>query len=251
MDQTDLTELLRSWPYEAGRVNARRITGRDGMEKLQIRIDLGVLQMELDGRPDGRRFHGFASLLEYHQDCLRRYVRQAGGQEGFVLSPDECRQLREEAVQYYHRYMGLMALGEYGAVVRDTTRNLALFDLCREYAAAEQDRDMLEQFRPYVLMLRARARAEAAVAESQTKAAIQAIDAGLDEIRMVFDQAGQGAAFDSANEVQLLRGMREALVPKLPVSQRMELQERLRAALDAENYELAAVLRDELRLLQE
>ncbi len=45
--------------------------------------------------------------------------------------------------------------------------------------------------------------------------------------------------------------MRDALVPKLPVSQRMELKERLQAALDAENYELAAVLRDELRLLTE
>jgi protein-arginine kinase activator protein McsA len=43
--------------------------------------------------------------------------------------------------------------------------------------------------------------------------------------------------------------MREALVPKLPASQRIELQERLQAAIDAENYELAAVLRDELRLL--
>jgi protein-arginine kinase activator protein McsA len=39
------------------------------------------------------------------------------------------------------------------------------------------------------------------------------------------------------------------LVPKLPSSQRAELQERLRAAIDSENYELAAILRDELRLL--
>jgi protein-arginine kinase activator protein McsA len=67
---------------------------------------------------------------------------------------------------------------------------------------------------------------------------------------VVFEQSGQAAAYDEANEVQLLRGMRDALVPKLPISQRMELQERLRAAIDAENYELAAMLRDELRLLK-
>ena len=52
-----------------------------------------------------------------------------------------------------------------------------------------------------------------------------------------------------AGEVQLLRGMRDALVPKLPTSQRVELQDRLRAAVEAENYELAAILRDELRLM--
>ena len=45
--------------------------------------------------------------------------------------------------------------------------------------------------------------------------------------------------------------MRDALVPKLPMSQRVELQERLQAAINAENYELAAVLRDELKLLRE
>jgi len=50
--------------------------------------------------------------------------------------------------------------------------------------------------------------------------------------------------------VQLLHGLRDALVPKLPSSQRMELEERLSAAISAENYELAAILRDELRMLE-
>ena len=45
--------------------------------------------------------------------------------------------------------------------------------------------------------------------------------------------------------------MREALVPKLPVSQRAELRARLDEALMQENYELAAILRDELRMLPE
>ncbi len=251
MDDSDLTEMLRRWPYEPGRINARRITGRDGRPKLQVRIDLGVLQMEVDGRPDGQRPEGFASLLEYQRDRLSRYAAQSGGAEAFVLSPEECRALREEAVQYYHRYVGLMAIGEYSGVVRDTTRNLAVFDLCRDFAAQASDRTLLEQFRPYVLMMRARAEAEAALEAGKTREALASLDRGLSEIRTVFEETGRGADWQSANEVQLLRGMREALVPKLPVSQRIELQERLRAALDAENYELAAVLRDELRLLEE
>jgi protein-arginine kinase activator protein McsA len=39
-------------------------------------------------------------------------------------------------------------------------------------------------------------------------------------------------------------------VPQLPPAQRTELEERLRAAVRAENYELAAILRDELRLME-
>lgn len=250
MEHGDLTELLRSWPYEPARVNARRIIGRDGRPKLQLRIDLGILQMETEGRPDGQRPGGFESLLAQHLDRLERYTRESGA-EGFVLSPEECRQLREEAVQYHHRYVGLLALGDYAGVVRDTSRNLALFELCRAHAADEDDQLVLEQFRPHVIMMRARAEAERALADGQSKAALAAIDGGLAEIRAFLEEAGQATAFDQASEVQLLRGMRDALVPKLPISQRMELQERLRAAIDAENYELAAVLRDELRLLKD
>jgi exopolyphosphatase/pppGpp-phosphohydrolase len=251
MGDTDLTDLLRDWPHEAGRINVRQITGRDGRSKLQVRIDLGVIQMDMEGRPDGRRPEGFESLLEYQKDRLQRYARQSSGSDGFVLSAEECRALREEAVQYYHRYVGLLALGEYAGVVRDTTRNLEVFDLCRDFAADAADSAVLEQFRPYVIMMRARGEAEQALAVGGTSEALAAIDAGLAEIKELFEQAGQAAGYDEANEVQLLRGMREALVPKLPVSQRMELQERLRAAVDAENYELAAMLRDELRLLRE
>ena len=251
MDESDLTGLLRSWPYEPGRVKSRRIIGRDGRPKLQLRIELGVLQMEIEGRPDGQRPEGFESLLAYQQDRLLRYAKESGGSDDFVLSEPECRALREEAVQYYHRYVGLLAMGDYEGVVRDTTRNVEVFDLCRDYAACDADRTILEQFRPYVIMMRARAEAEGALAAGHSKGAMEAIDSGLAQIRDVFERSGRSGAYERANEVQLLRGMRDALVPKLPISQRLELRERLKAAIAAENYELAALLRDELRMMED
>ena len=249
MSHDDLTRFLRTWPHEAGRINARWITGEDGLEKIQVRIDLGVLQMELCGRPDGARPGGFESLLEYQLDRLDRYTRESGSLAGFVASPDECRALREEAVQYYHRYVALFALGDYPNVVRDASRNLRVIELCRNHGTSETDRTILEQFRPHVIMMRARAEAELAIAQKQPNEAINAIDRGLEEIEAAFEEHEEGESIDQSNDVHLLRGMRDALVPKLPASQRVELQERLRAALDAENYELAAILRDELRLL--
>lgn len=253
MNEHDISHLLKDWPHEPGRINARQIVGDDGKPKLQIRIDLGVLQMDMQGRPDGQRFQGFESLLDYQQDRLKRYLREADTADaaGFVLTPDECRALREEAVQFYHRYVGLFAIGDFAAVVRDTTRNLALFDMCRDYGQTDPDRLVLEQFRPPVLMMRTRSEAEKAIAAGRPKQALAALDRGLEELRAVYEDAGRGELFDESNEVQLLRGMRDALVPKLPASQKVELQERLRAAIDAENYELAAILRDELRLLDD
>ena len=45
--------------------------------------------------------------------------------------------------------------------------------------------------------------------------------------------------------------MKEVLIPQLPPSEKADLKERLLAAIAAENYELAAILRDELRLLRD
>ncbi len=249
MTNDDLTDLLRSWPLEPGRINARVIEGRDGRSKLQVRVDLGVLQMEMHGRPDGLRPEGEESLLEHQRRRLHEYVRQTGSEIGFVLSPEECRALREEAVQYYHRYVALFAIGDFMGVARDAARNLEVFDLCRDFASTDEDRRVLEQLRSSVIMMRTRAEAEQAISQRLPKQALSAIDRGLQEIREVFAEAGLADAYDKANEVQLLRGMRDVLVPKLPVSQRAELLERLQGALDLENYELAAILRDELRLL--
>lgn len=172
----------------------------------------------------------------------------------FVLNAEECRELRDEAVQYYHRYMALLVLEDFEGVVRDTTRNLRVLDLCHEHAEHADDRQALEPFRAYITMMRARALASQALKDNEPKAAILAIDEGLEALRRQFADTGQEASFDQSNAVQELRGMRDALVPKLPpapVSQKSELRKRLDAAIAAENYELAAILRDELKAIGE
>jgi hypothetical protein len=249
----DLSQLLKEWPYEPGTLNVRLIAGEDGEPRIQVRIALGVLQMFVDGRPDGLRPHGFDSLLEYHESRLDQAMAEAGDGEGtrFSLTPDECEELRDEAAMYYHRYIALLALEDYEGVIRDTTRNLRALDLCAQHAETEGDRAALEQFRPYIMMVRARALASQALKDNEPKAALNAIDEGLDALRQYFSDAGEPGLFEESAEVQMLRGMRDALVPRLPVSQKGELRARLNRALEQENYELAAILRDELRLLKE
>src|SRR5947209_15467370 len=63
----DMDEAIQGWPYEPepGAVIAREVQARDGRTVVQIRVELGVLQLELSGRPDGARPHGFATYLDY------------------------------------------------------------------------------------------------------------------------------------------------------------------------------------------
>jgi hypothetical protein len=247
----DLSKILDEWPYEPGKINVRLIEGDDGEPRIQLRIDLGIMQLRTTGRPDGVRPNGYESLLEYHEARLDEHVEANGSASGFSLSEDECRELREEAVQYYHRYVCEMVLDEFEGVVRDTTRNLRVLDICGKHAETEQDRAILEQFRPYIVMMRSRALASQALKDEEPKAAIHAIDEGLEILRRYFSENGQLETFDDSSEVQILKGMRDALTPKLPVSQGAELRNRLKQALEQENYELAAILRDELKSMKD
>ncbi|MBC7834782.1 MAG: UvrB/UvrC motif-containing protein [Phycisphaerales bacterium] len=248
---SDLTKLLEDWPYQPGQINVRLIEGEDGEPRVQLRLDLGIMQMLVDGRPDGIRPMGHESLLDYHEARLDEHGAEEGSAQGFVLSEDECRELREEAVQYYHRYVCLMVLEDYEGVVRDTSRNLRVLDLCARFAETEADRAILEQFRPYITMMRARALASQAIKDKEPKAALHAIDQGLDALRQHFVETGRGELFDQSAEVEMLRGMREELIPKLPTSPRSELRRRLAQAISQENYELAAILRDEIKMMGE
>jgi hypothetical protein len=259
----DLSKLLGDWPYEPGKLNVRLITGDDGEPRVQVRLDLGILQMFTEGRPDGQRPFGFDSLLEYYEDRLdsSEATPPAGagaedappdeGKPRFSLSPEDCEELRSEAVQYYHRYMAFLVLEDYEGVIRDTTRNIRVLDLCAQHAETEADRAALEQFRPYITMMRARAMASQALKDNEPKAALYAIDEGLEALRQYFADQDEPDLFEQSGEVQMLRGMREALVPKLPVSQKTELKARLARAIEQENYELAAILRDELRMMKD
>ncbi|HEY4283329.1 MAG TPA: hypothetical protein VGM62_09705, partial [Chthoniobacterales bacterium] len=121
----DLNTILKDWPHETGTIKVRKVAGLDGKEKLQLRIDLGILQMELTGRPDGARPHNCESLLSYHQLKAAHALAQG---DTYDLSTEQCAELQQEGIQYYHRYLSLFQINDYAAVVRDTQRNLDLFD---------------------------------------------------------------------------------------------------------------------------
>ena len=109
----DLRTILEGWDYQPGKISVRKIIGRDGREKIQTRIDLGVLQLECQGRPDGHRPQGWDSMLECQEQRLREHTDVYGDDEDFILSPEDCRELRHEAYLYYQRYLSLFVLEEF------------------------------------------------------------------------------------------------------------------------------------------
>lgn len=242
----DITPVLKGWDYEAGTINVRKVAGLDGAPKLQMRLDLGILQMEMTGRPDGARPHGCESLLDHFEQLLADHRKRNGTELGFNLNSTQCQLLREEAAMYYHRYLSLFVLEEFPGVVRDTERNLRVIDLCGRFAEEEQDRLVLEQYRPYITMMNARAQASIHFKNARYNEALRAVDEGLSAIKEFFVSFGQEQAYGRSNEVRVLKRFAREIRRKLPVHPLERLRRKLDRAVKNEQYEEAARLRDKI-----
>ena len=83
----------------AGVAQARMIQAEDGRQLVQLRIDLGLLQLESTGRPDGARPHGHDTYCEYLRDQARLARRS---EQTFHMSDEQCQDADREFLQYYH-----------------------------------------------------------------------------------------------------------------------------------------------------
>lgn len=242
----DLNDLLRDWPHEPGQLKVRKILGSDGREKLQLRIDLGLIQMETSGRPDGTEPHDCESLLEYHHSRLERAKKKG---EEFTLTEEEVGELQAEGIQYYHRYIALFQLQDYVGVIRDTQRNLEMFAFAAEYAPNEESAWSVEQFTPYVRMMNTRAKASVAIEREEFAEAAKLIEKGIEKIKEFYAEAGNAELEQQSPELQFLGEWLDEVRAKRPLTKIERMQREMDEAIRDEAYERAAELRDAIKAL--
>ncbi|HEY4329442.1 MAG TPA: UvrB/UvrC motif-containing protein [Phycisphaerae bacterium] len=250
-NEMDITQSLRGWSFEPGQVNVRLIRGNDGKPKLQLRLDLGLLQMELDGRPDGKRPHRAPTELEFQKRKLAVHEKKAGSDSGFALTPRDCQALREESAMFYHRYLSLFVLEQYEAVIRDTQHNIDVLELCGRYGKSDYDRTCLEQYRPYIVMMNVRAKACDALKKGFVQTAVAYLRGGIRQIAHLAPREHRRKFLRSSNEARILLDMLKQIRAQLPADPRDILRKRLDDAVRAEKYEEAASLRDQLQAVVE
>ncbi len=250
----DISQTLDGWEYEPDRISVRIVTGDDGREKIQMRLDLGLLQMDFDGRPDGRRVAGSASWLDFYERQRQKHEAKNPDDEPFVLDTEDCQRLIREGIQYYHRYISFWHLERYELCARDTNRNLRLFAFVRQYARHKKDKLQFDQWRPYVTMMHAKAVATPLVGLRDYGAALGAVDAAIEAIRGFLEEYGQLENAENCSELTYLQRWREEIVAKtvddsrdLPFNPLATLQSELDQAISEERFEDAARLRDTIR----
>ena len=86
----DIDEAIQGWPFdpEMGEVIAREVRAKDGRPLIQIRVELGLLQLEVIGRPDGTRPHGFVTYLDARRRDNGSFnnTPAAAGGDGHVMN---------------------------------------------------------------------------------------------------------------------------------------------------------------------
>lgn len=242
----DIRRILEGWDFSVGSPLVRRIIGDDGREKIQRRIELGVLQFAVEGRPDGERPHGFPSLLDY-------YKRQAGKKEGadrpngpFQLSSSDCASLQMEALLYYQRRLCYFELHDYEGAARDARRNLDLLAFVREYAGNEEDQLAMDQYRAFVTFHRAKAEVLGCLDERKYGLALKHIEQAEAEIRGFYEEYGRDELFETSDEISQFNQWKKQIEGLRPLSRREALERQLKEAVEREEYERAAKIRDEI-----
>lgn len=244
----DIRDVLEAWPYVADD-NVRLAKGADGRRIMQVRQPLGLEQYELQGRPDGLRPYDSESFLDYYTERIER-SQGAGGEGKLVLGPEECSELFEEGTLFYCRYMYLFQLGDWKRVIRDTGRNLRLFDFVLRHAARAVDRAHLEPWRPYLLRMHAMARAMQAVEREKQAEALAIVREAVRRIEALPEMDDETFRLERRRSRSTLRKLAAELEEEAPVSLADKLERELREAVTAQEFERAARLRDTIRSLR-
>jgi len=244
----DLKDWLADWPYDPEKA-ARIVRGTDGREIMQVRTPLGVEQFELQGRPDGVRPHNAESAFDFYRARLEKMESQ-GKTNSFGLRANDCEELFDEGVLYYFRYLHLFQLHNWPRVIRDTARNLALFDFVNRYAKREQDRAHLEQWRPYLLRMNTVARAMVDWEAGRHDAALRIARDGIEKIESLTEGEGETFQYERQRSLEAIQDLIKQIERTQPLSELELLERELHKAIEAEQFERAASLRDRIRLLR-
>ena len=208
----DISEILNSWDYNPKSKFIRKIIGEDGKEKIQIRVNLGILQMEAEGRPDSKKPNGEETLLEYYESLINRLKKFDGTSESFFLTEQDMKDLDVEIMQYYNRRVCFFALYDYAHAKRDAEHNLYLMDIIKDHCKDTEYVESHERYRPFVIMERTRAAGLEALKDQDYAKAMEYISDALERIQNFHREHDVSEEdMNRVHEIILLRKWREKI----------------------------------------
>jgi hypothetical protein len=160
----------------------RVLTRDDGREVVVVQANsFNVSRLYVTGRPDGRRVEGHDSYFDLVRAKVRAHKEEHGADVGFVMDEEAWGLLFVESYDRYLRYLFFSGLDRWADVKRDTDENLMVCAWAMRYAD-EETAWRVYQYKGYILMMNAIARAELALEDDDEPLADREIARGIDKI---------------------------------------------------------------------
>jgi hypothetical protein len=255
----DMSIVTKDWPYDEYEEanNVRKIMGLDGAMKVQVRLRNGVVQWNVEGRPDGREPYGYGTMLEFASDTLAMDVLdEPDPHEPDFIDPALVDELMEELYGYCKRCRALFLFGDYRRALDDVCHGLDILDFVRDQLENPHVAFEYDHYRPSLLANRAQTEMLVHLRADRSRAALEALNQGIDEIEDFYFDYELDEELEDCSERQVLIDLRRSLREKhnVPLTDR-ELLHSLKVeqqiAIRSENYEMAARLRDKINLLEQ
>jgi hypothetical protein len=243
----DISGLLSDWPYDPDQT-IRIVTAGGGRSVLQVRLPLGIEQYEIEGRPDGMKPYGLESFLDEIERRLEEHIREEKTDKTFAISHDDFLLLQGEGVLYYYRYLLLFQINDFERVARDTGHNLRICSLVEKYVASEEDRMALLQFKPYIIRMNSVSRSMLLFQRNEKKRARAIIQEAVEYIKELPEIESPAFQFEKVRSINYLKSALKQIDDQNDNSAE-DIKRELEFAIQEENYERAAELRDRLKEL--
>jgi excinuclease UvrABC helicase subunit UvrB len=168
----------------------------------------------------------------------------------FALTAEECSELFQEGTLYYYRYLRLFQMRDWRRSIRDTARNLRLFDFVHRYAEREEDQMYLEQWRPYLVRMNAMAETLYALETDKHDAALRIVRNAIGYIEQLDEIDDETFQHEKERSLHALQEMVHHIDEIRPLPELERLERELDQAIVLQAFERAATLRDRIRILR-
>lgn len=245
----DLDELIDGWTTPQGELRARVVQGLRGEDVIQVRLELGVLQLEMNAaRPDGQRFRGMPSALDFYRHELRIGASEIP-RAAWTEVERELEQLNYRRLAFNH--LAEDALRENRADLAQRYLQAALRDIeaCQTRLRLLREQGIEPRgdltLRPTLAFDQARLLTQWRLAEGRFEEAVEQAEDGAAALETLLVELGFEPEWIAEDPgLAYLRELARKLRTEYGIAQ--TLRERLEEALAAEDYETAAELRDAL-----
>ena len=185
------------------------------------------------------------------KELLQKHVGASGSTAGFNLDEHACSEIFDESRRIYERYVFLLQIRDYSRVVRDTERNMDVFRFVNRYAERGEDRKNLEKWWPYILRIHAVARVMIATQQEDYDTALEIIHDAQTKIANLEGVEAEEFEMEKKRSQDSLRELEDEILSKRPQSPAEKLKEELAQAVEEEDFERAAAIRDKIWELEE